>query len=341
MKLASILIGLCLVGLFISQSPARSGHFQEKAAEPPQATGKVRAGDEQALRALVAEFTRAFNAGEVKAVAALFSSDARMVTPTGRVINGRAAIEQLFASSFEEFPGQTIEVKTENLRFLGADSAIEEGTATITSPPIPGDPRGSSETNRYSVAYVKRDGKWLQDSIRDYPLPESTLQLTAHEHLQELEWLIGDWVDESDEAEVHTTCRWSENQSFLLRSFQVRIRGQAALSGSQRIGWDPRLKQVRSWVFDSDGGFSEGFWSRDGERWVIKTTGVLKDGRAASATNVLTRVNKDTMKWTSADRTFGADVLADAEEITLVREPPKPRSARPRSQLPQPERTQP
>ena len=125
MKLASILIGLCLVGLFISQSPARSGHFQEKAAEPPQATGKVRAGDEQALRALVAEFTRAFNAGEVKAVAALFSSDTRMVTPTGRVINGRAAIEQLFASSFEEFPGQTIEVKTENLRFLGADSAIE------------------------------------------------------------------------------------------------------------------------------------------------------------------------------------------------------------------------
>ena len=50
MKLASILIGVCLVGLFISQSPARAGHFQEKAAEPPQATGEVRAGDEQALR---------------------------------------------------------------------------------------------------------------------------------------------------------------------------------------------------------------------------------------------------------------------------------------------------
>jgi len=340
MKLASILTGLCLVSLVFAQSPARSGHFPEQAAERPQAAGKVRADDEQALRALVTEFTRAFNAGDAKAVATLFSGDARMVTLTGRVINGRAAIEQLFASSFQEYPGQTIEVKTESLRLLGADSAIEEGTATITSPPTAGDPRGSSETNRYSVAYVKRDGKWLQDSIRDYPLPESATELTAHEHLQELEWLIGDWVDESDEAEVHTTCRWSENQSFLLRSFQVRIGGHAALSGSQRIGWDPRSKQIRSWVFDSDGGFSEGFWSRDGERWVIKTTGVLKDGRAASATNVVTRVNKDTMRWTSADRTTGADVLADAEEITLVREPPKPRSAHPRSQ-PQPERTQP
>jgi uncharacterized protein (TIGR02246 family) len=341
MKLASILTWFCLMSLIVSPSPARSGHFPEQAAEPPQAAGEVRADDERALRALVVEFTRAFNAGDVKAVATLFSEDARLVTLTGRTINGRAAIEQVFASSFQEYPGQTIAVRTESVRFLGADSAIEEGTATITGPPTAGDPRGSRETNRYSVAYVRRAGKWLQDSIRDYPLSESALELSAHEHLQELEWLIGDWIDESDEAEVHTTCRWSENQSFLLRSFQVRIRGQAAMSGLQRIGWDPRLKQIRSWVFDSDGGFSESFWSRDGERWVIKTTGVLKDGRAASATNVLTRVNKDTMKWASADRTFGADVLADAEEITLVREPPKPRSARPRSQLPQPERTQP
>jgi uncharacterized protein (TIGR02246 family) len=182
MKLASILTGYCLVSLFLSQSPARSGHFPEQAAEPPQATGEVRAADGRALRALVAEFTRAFNAGDVKAVAALVSGDARLVTLTGRVINGRAAIEQLFASSFEEYPGQTIVVKTETLRFLGVDSAIEEGTATITSPPTPGDPRGSSETNRYSATYVRRDGKWLQDSIRDYPLPESALELTAHEH---------------------------------------------------------------------------------------------------------------------------------------------------------------
>jgi len=341
MKLASILTGFCLVSLLVNQLPAGSGQSQEQVADPPQVAGQARADDEQALRALVVEFTRAFNTGDAKAVAPLFCDNARLVTLSGRAVNGRAAIEQLFASSFAEYPGQTIEVKTESLRFLGADSAIEEGTATITSPQTAGDPGGSSETNRYSVAYVKRDGKWLQDSIRDYPLPESAVELTAHEHLKELEWLIGDWIDESDEAEVHTTCRWSEHQSFLLRSFQVRVRGQGALSGSQRIGWDPRLKQVRSWVFDSDGGFSEGFWSRDGERWVIKTTGVLKDGRTASATNVITRVNKDTMKWTSTDRTFGADILADAEEITLVREPPQPRAARPQSQRPQPERTQP
>jgi hypothetical protein len=186
---------------------------------------------------------------------------------------------------------------------------------------------------------VKRDGKWLQDSIRDYSLPESSEELTAHDHLKELEWMVGDWIDESDEAEVHTTCRWAENQSYLLRSFEVKIRGQARMSGTQRIGWDPRQKQIRSWVFDSDGGFSEGFVSRDGERWVMKNSGVLKDGRTGSATNVLTRVNRDTIRWTSTDRTLGSEVLPDAEEITLVREPPQPHAARPHTTTAQPVRS--
>ena len=189
-------------------------------------------------RAVVAEFARAFNAGDVKAVAGLFSSDARLVMLNGRAVSGRTEIEQLFASSFEAYPGQKIEIKTESLRLLGADAAIEEGTATITSARAAGDSRGSGETNRYTVAYIKRDGRWLQDSVRDYPLAESAAEPTAHERLQELEWLVGDWVDESDEAEVHTTCRWSENQSFLLRRFRSGSGGKPrsqARSGSAGI----------------------------------------------------------------------------------------------------------
>ena len=29
---------------------------------------------------------------------------------------------------------------------------------------------------------------------------------------------------------------------------------------TQRIGWDPAAKQIRSWEFDSEGGFGEGTW---------------------------------------------------------------------------------
>ena len=50
---------------------------------------------------------------------------------------------------------------------------------------------------------------------------------------------------------------------------------------TQRIGWDPLTKQIKSWVFDSEGGYGDGLWTRKGNQWVIKSTGVLPDGRIA------------------------------------------------------------
>ena len=141
-----------------------------------------------------------------------------------------------------------------------------------------------------------------------------------------MEWLVGSWLDENDEGEVQTTCDWSDDRSFLLRSFRMKIGGRVEVSGVQRIGWDPRLNQFRSWVFDSEGGFSDGLWSRDDRgRWIIKSTGVLKDGRTVSATNILTQVDGDMLRWGSVDRTLGSKALPDAEAAVLVRKPPAPR----------------
>jgi uncharacterized protein (TIGR02246 family) len=331
---------VCLIGLFIGLAPAASSAGRNLADEQAGVSAEqTKTADAAALRALLAEFVQAFNSGDAAALAAQFTDKAQIVTLSGQRIEGRAAIQKQFAASFAENPGQTIAVKTEAVRFLGPDAAIEEGTATLTSPPAAGETKGSAEITRYWASYVKQDGKWLQDSIRDEAIvSESGAEETAHERLKVLEGLVGEWIDESDEAEVHTTCRWAENQSYLLRSFRFKVRGQESTAGSQRVGWDPHLKQIRSWVFDSDGGFSEGLWSRDGDRWVIKSRGVVKDGRTASATNILTFVNRDTIKWTSVDRTLGAEVLPDAEEITLVRKPPLPRSSRPVPKNSQPER---
>ena len=49
-----------------------------------------------------------------------------------------------------------------------------------------------------------------------------------------------------------------------------RSRARTRSRGTQRIGWDPVAGQFRSWDFDSQGGYSEGLWSRDGDRWIIK-----------------------------------------------------------------------
>jgi hypothetical protein len=157
-------------------------------------------------------------------------------------------------------------------------------------------------------------------SLRETP----EQQVSHHEHLKELEWLVGDWVEETDEAVVLTSVAWSENGNFLVRTFDVRVQGKPAVTGSQRIGWDPLTKQIKSWVFDSEGGYGDGLWMRNGNHWVIKTTGVRPEGRTTTATQVLTYVNKDTLRWKSIDRTLGAEIRHDIDEIVMVKKPPKP-----------------
>ena len=95
---------------------------------------------------------------------------------------------------------------------------------------------------------------------------------------------------------------------------------------TQRIGWDPLTEQIKSWFFDSDGGYGHAYWTRNGNRWVIKSTGVLADGRIATATNILTRTGHNSARWHSTDRTVGRDVAPDHSEAVMVRRPPPPQS---------------
>src|SRR5262249_44344843 len=105
--------------------------------------------------------------------------------------------------------------------------------------------------------------------------------------------------------------------------FKVKINGENAMQVSQRIGWDPIAKQIRSWVFDSEGGFGESLWSRDGDSWVIKATGVRPDGKTASATNVLVPAGKDGYVVRARDRMVG-DEVSPPTEFKVVRKPPQP-----------------
>jgi hypothetical protein len=86
-------------------------------------------------------------------------------------------------------------------------------TDTRRLDPAPDSPEKVVEKTRYSVAYVKRDGKWLRDSIHDEAIPEVAHEPTPGERLKELEWLVGEWVAENDEAEVRMSCVWAESQS--------------------------------------------------------------------------------------------------------------------------------
>jgi uncharacterized protein (TIGR02246 family) len=274
-----------------------------------------RSTDEATIRANVAQFVKAYNAGDAKAVAALFIPDGQIEDKEKNVSTGRDAITQTFGDLFKAMPKKQIEVFVDSIRFIGPDLAMEVGTTKETL-----SPNQPPEYDRYTVIHVKRDGKWQMALARDEEGPTST----GHEQLQPLAWLVGEWVDDGGSSVVFSSCRWSDDGNFLLQEFKLQINGRDAMNVSQRIGWDPLAKRIRSWVFDSEGGFGESVWARDGNNWLIKATGVRPDGTTASATNFLMPVGKDGYIWRSTDRIV-ADERQQPEEIKVVRKPPQPK----------------
>ncbi len=284
-----------------------------RSAEP--AAGKT---EENAVRAVIDEFSNAYNAHDAKTLATLFADNGEIGDSAGKLAQGRDAIEHAFAEIFRQHPKAKIAVTVESLRLLGPSLAMEDGRTIVR-----GLSGGEIECNRYAVVHVKQDGRWLMASARD--LPDS--DASAVEQIQQFDWLIGQWIHETPDALVVTTYRWNEAHSAILVDFRIQVGGRPTMTGMQRIGWDPSSRAIHSWVFDSDGGVAEGVYTRDGNRWLIKTTGATRDGRAVSATNVVTKVSSHRMKWLSRDRVVGDEVLPDIAEVTIVRMPPQPAAA--------------
>ena len=137
--------------------------------------------------------------------------------------------------------------------------------------------------------------------------------------LATLDWIVGDWVSEGGDRAIEFNCHFTKNRSFLIRSFKNDSASDSQLSGMQVIAWDPKKSSVRSWTFDSDGGFGEDTWSQTGNRYTIRATYTLPDGGTASAVNVFTYVDNDRCTWKSVSREIDGELQPDTDELVLVR----------------------
>ena len=318
----AVLVGATTLGVAAAGQGQKKKEEVKKPAAPASANSQdaarapaSREADDAAIRSAVAAFGKAYNAHDAKAAAALFGPDAKIVVEDDNVVEGREEIEQLFAEIFADEPQSQIEVNIASIKFLGSDLAIETGSTKTTA--APGE---TPEYGRYTVLHVKRDGKWLIGLARDTEGEPPT----NHERLQPLAWLIGEWIDESRDSVVASSCRWSEDKNYILYDAKVHIGGMRAMEVTVRIGWDPLTKQIKSWMFDTEGGYGDGMWSRDGDRWIVKATSVLPDGSTASATNIYTPLGNERFLWQSTDRVVSGEVR-DPVDVMVVRKPPQPK----------------
>jgi uncharacterized protein (TIGR02246 family) len=269
------------------------------------------AADAAAMKKNAEAFTAAFDKGDAKAVAAFWTPNGDYVDETGRHMKGREEIEKAFTEFFSENKGLKVQIHSESLRFVTPEVAIEDGVTAVSEPD-----GGPPSRARYTVVHVKKDGKWMLSSVHDAPYaPPSN-----YDHLKELEWAIGDWTNESDKGETaQVSFEWAQNQNFINGTFAATVKNIEVRGGTQTIGWDPIKKQIRSWTFDEDGGFGEATWTRDDNRWVIKTELVLPDGKKVASTNIVTHVGADAITWQSKDRTVDGKPIPDVKEIKMKR----------------------
>jgi len=269
------------------------------------------AEEEAAIRASVAAYVVAFNQGNAKAIAAQWSPDAVYSNPrTGEEVTGRKAIEGQLAAIFKDAKETKIEVDVHSIRFLSPNVAIEEGTARVLRP------EDEPDVTLYSCMHVKTGGKWLVDRMTEQSEP---VFRSNYQHLKDLQWMIGTWVDQDDSATMETTSQWSKNQNFITRRFSVSMDGESNLSGVQLIGWDPVAQNIRSWVFDSDGGFGGSTWKKAENKWVIHSSATLSDGRKASAVKTLTVLDDQTITWQASGRSLDGEILPNIDPIQLTR----------------------
>ncbi len=281
----------------------------------PHLTQAQDLASERAIRAQSAALFAEYNAKNANAFAERFLPNAEYELDDGEVLIGRDAIRDYFATSFKKFPKAQANTKESKLRLISLHMAIEEGKNSIVHS------TGDATLCDYVAIWAFSEDHWSVASIRD--LPGDEVAEVAHERLEPLAWLVGEWLDESPEALIKTSCRWSDDQNFLLQDFTVKVQGSEVLSGTQRIGWDPLSRKVRGWVFDSHGGYGESFWNWDGERWVIRSSAVRSDGTIVASLNYLIPRDSNAYRWEASHRMSGDEPLPDIS-LLIVRQAPPP-----------------
>jgi uncharacterized protein (TIGR02246 family) len=281
------------------------------AQDKPPKSEPVRPDEEKLIREASEALARAFEKGDAKAVAEFFTEEGEYHDEGHEIIRGREAIGKAYADFFAKRKEVKVQNKVESIRFLGKDSALEEGTFTVTAKDAPANP------SRYSTLYLRQDGRWLIGLLKEWGDEKA-----SKANIEDLSWLIGTWRSENGESISKCKYEWGHYKKFIYCDFSVQIKLKDKTinsKGTQVIGVDPAVGLIHSWTFDSEGGIGEASWTWDSNRWVIHSSGTLHDGTELNATNLMTPAGNDSFTWRSVSRTTNGEPLPDLLGIKVVR----------------------
>ena len=260
--------------------------------------------DDSALKQQTAAFVEAVNSGTAETVAGFWTEGGEYSGGDGVTVRGRDELEDAYRTHFKEAGIPTVSHEIDTIRFLSRDTAVAEGTFESTYAE-----QKEPNTASFSILYVREEDSWRIAVLREF---------SRETALRDLGWLIGEWSAKSEDGQVNTAYRWSKDKSVITMNFGVTAAGEETGTGIQVIARDPATGALRSWVFQG-GGIGEGEWSREGEKWVIRSIGLSASGEAMTATNIYTPKAPDAFTYESSNRTLNGEALPDIGPITVNR----------------------
>src|SRR5829696_3714748 len=97
-------------------------------------------------------FVAAFDKGDAKAIAALWTEGGDYTDASGQVFTGRPAIEEQYAAFFAANPGVKLKLTIDSLKLLNEGTAIEDGRAALDPAPA-----GPPAMSKYMAIHVRVD----------------------------------------------------------------------------------------------------------------------------------------------------------------------------------------
>ena len=299
------MLRLSLIALFLSVSFTLGATSALAAESTPQA-------DQQALRGLLDKYTEAYNSGNATAAADLWTADAVFNHHVaGAMLKGRPEIEKYLAGLFAGEQRGTLSIAIGDSQLVAPSVAVLSTVGTLKEAGLP--PQDTTGT----VVAVRRNGQWLMDRV--------SVDLAASadvgaDELAKLGWMVGSWMYEAEnQLRVETTAQWTPNRQFLSRSFRVFRGNEVLLTGTELIGFDRAKQTISSCDYNSDGSHGDAVWTKNGNTWSARQTGILANGDTYTAVNIIRYVNDNAFVFQATNRVLNGRAEPDTREVLVAR----------------------
>lgn len=271
-----------------------------------QAPTANRKADQDAIRKVAEQYAEAAGKGDTGALAAIWTADGDYIDAAGTRVNAREAIQQAATDGDVALAPRQFAIRQINLRFITADVAIEDGVAEVRS-----EGEADAAPSRYTAIWVRQDGNWLLDSLREAPEPVAAVA-ASERNLADLEFLVGEWKAKLGPASYEFSNEFVDNRQVLRRRYTIREGDRVLIEGTQYVTVDPETGEIVSHASDSNGTTTDGVWSRDEDgSWTVAYEGRRSDGAVAESTHIYLPQKDQAWTWTILDSTVDGEAMPD------------------------------